>query len=532
MSAGPIRPAAATAQPGGDRGTVLPWLLLALAWLAATAWVRPLMLPDEGRYGGVAWEMLRSGDWLTPTLDGLPFFHKPPLFYWISGGVMALFGPQPWAARAGSLTGAVLVAAALFVFTRRWTDVRTARLALLALLAQPMFYLGAQFANLDMLVAGLIGTTVLLLADTVLRLDAGLPHRRSLLLAYAMAGLGLLAKGLIGVVIPSLVAIVALLAMGHWRRIFSLLSLPGLLLGALVAAPWFVSMARTYPDFLHYFFVVQHFQRFAQTGFNNVQPFWFYGAVLGGFCLPWWPWMRGAAPSTDPVRRQLRVWMLAWAGVTVVFFSLPASKLVGYVLPALAPLAWLAADGVARRGVLTPGQTRAWWAGNGVLALVGLAAVIVLAGHTPHTARGLAQVLARERIDGEPIVMLQRYVYDLPFALRLREPVVVVDRWGDPEIQRRDDWRKELADAAAFATPAAAAKLASEDNWPGLLCAAPVTWVVGNPDADGRWPVLAGARRIVDAGVPAEFGLWRVERRSDALTQACAGTPNAGSPGK
>ena len=48
--------------------------------LAATAWMRPLMVPDEGRYAGVAWEMLRSGDWLTPTLNGLPFFHKPPLF--------------------------------------------------------------------------------------------------------------------------------------------------------------------------------------------------------------------------------------------------------------------------------------------------------------------------------------------------------------------------------------------------------------------------------------------------------------------
>ena len=57
---------------------------LILLWLAATVWLRPLALPDEGRYVGVAWEMMRSGDWLTPTLDGLPFFHKPPLFYWIT----------------------------------------------------------------------------------------------------------------------------------------------------------------------------------------------------------------------------------------------------------------------------------------------------------------------------------------------------------------------------------------------------------------------------------------------------------------
>ena len=56
-------------------------LLVCAFWLAVLVGIRPLMLPDEGRYVGVAWEMLSSGDWLTPTLDGLPFFHKPPLFY-------------------------------------------------------------------------------------------------------------------------------------------------------------------------------------------------------------------------------------------------------------------------------------------------------------------------------------------------------------------------------------------------------------------------------------------------------------------
>ena len=75
-----------------------------LAWLAASAWLRPLQLPDEGRYVGVTWEMLRSGDWLTPTLDGLPYFHKPPLFYWITAGSMALFGLDEAAARAAPLT--------------------------------------------------------------------------------------------------------------------------------------------------------------------------------------------------------------------------------------------------------------------------------------------------------------------------------------------------------------------------------------------------------------------------------------------
>ena len=79
-------------------GALALWLLASIAW-------RPLLLPDEGRYAGVAWEML-VGDGLTPTLDGLPFFHKPPLSYWVAMGAMKLFGAQPWAARLAPALGA------------------------------------------------------------------------------------------------------------------------------------------------------------------------------------------------------------------------------------------------------------------------------------------------------------------------------------------------------------------------------------------------------------------------------------------
>src|SRR6476659_9026789 len=87
------------------------WLLFVLLWLIATAWARPLMLPDEGRYVGVAWEMLRSGDWLTPTLNSLPYFHKPPLFYWITAAMLWLVGNQEWAGRVAPWLGACVAAA-------------------------------------------------------------------------------------------------------------------------------------------------------------------------------------------------------------------------------------------------------------------------------------------------------------------------------------------------------------------------------------------------------------------------------------
>src|SRR5665213_4144193 len=95
-------------------------LLLIVVWFGATGWIRPLTLPDEGRYVGVAWEMVRSGHWAVPTLDGLPFFHKPPLFYWLAAASMRAFGANEWAARLPSLIGASGAAWALFVFVRRW----------------------------------------------------------------------------------------------------------------------------------------------------------------------------------------------------------------------------------------------------------------------------------------------------------------------------------------------------------------------------------------------------------------------------
>ena len=168
-------------------------LALTFAWLAATAWMRPLMLPDEGRYATVAWEMLRSGDWLTPALDGMPFFHKPPLFYWITGAALSVAGLTEIAARAASLVGATLGAFSLYLFTQRWSGGAAARRVLVLLLVQPLFFAGGQFANLDMLVAGCITATVLALAHAALCFEQGLAYRRVLWLAYGLAALGVLA---------------------------------------------------------------------------------------------------------------------------------------------------------------------------------------------------------------------------------------------------------------------------------------------------------------------------------------------------
>jgi len=230
-----------------------PVLLIALAiWLAATAGLRPLLLPDEGRYAWVALEMLR-GDALVPTLDGLPFFHKPPLFYWLDIGAMRVLGVHPFSARFGSLAGALLLGATLFLFVRARYGLETARLALLVLATSPFYFLAAQYANHDMLVAGLITAAVLAFVRGA---DAQARERLAwTLAAWAACAFALLAKGLIGVVLPAIVVGGWLLAQRRWRDVVALLHPLGLALFALVAAPWMLAMQSRYPGFFDYFIV-------------------------------------------------------------------------------------------------------------------------------------------------------------------------------------------------------------------------------------------------------------------------------------
>jgi 4-amino-4-deoxy-L-arabinose transferase-like glycosyltransferase len=387
-----------------------------------------------------------------------------------------------------------------------------------------LWYVGGQFANLDMLVAGCITVTLAAAAHAALCHEQGQPWRRALALAYATAALGVLAKGLIGAVLPALVLLAWLLLRRRWRTLRALLWWPGLLLFAVLAGPWFVAMQWRYPGFLDYFFVVQHFKRFSGGGFNNVQPFWFYFALLGLLSLPWLPWLLRRHALADPQRGALRLLMLLWAAVVVLFFSFPASKLVGYVLPAVPPLAVLMADGLLLAGWPAPRWRRLGRASIAVSACAGLATVAVLALRPLESSRGMAAALVAARSAGEPVIMLEGYAYDLPFYARLGAPLRVIDDWSGPDFAHRDDWRKELADAGRFAPQAAV--LVEPAALPQILCLAPVNWVVGSAAAAARHAVLAQAQAVY---VGRHGTLWRLDTAAATALQ-CPRKPSRDSP--
>ncbi len=505
------------------------WPLLAVfAWFAATIGARPFAVPDEGRYSGVAWSMVTRGDWLVPRLDGLPYFHKPPLFYWITAAAMRVAGPVEWAARIAPLVGAMAGATALYLFARRWQGERFARWSLLALATQVLAFIGAQFANLDMLVAGCITVTVLAFAHAALCLDEGDRPRAALATGYLFAALGVLAKGLIGIVLPGLVIILWLLLQRRWRTLLALLWGPGLLVFAVVVAPWFVLMQRRFAEFSWYFFYVQHFARYAQGGFNNRQPLVFYPVVLLLLCFPWSLWIfrtlrPGAGSQPAPAARALVRLSWTWLLVITVFFSLPQSKLVGYIFPAAFPLALLAALSLARAGL--PSQRLRWWwrASAGVAAAGCIAAVAYGTVRPSHSTRAIGLAL-RQAAVGDRVVFVEHYWFDVPVYAGLRRSVKVLDDWSDAHARQHDDWRKELADAAGFDRAAGASLLLPTSDAPRALCAAPRTWVVGEAQAATRFPVLASAPVVA---TQATVRLWRLDATSAASVRA--GCPPASS---
>ena len=207
---------------------------------------------------------------------------------------------------------------------------------------------------------------------------------------------------------------------------------------------------------------------------------------------------------------------------TLLFFSLPKSKLLGYILPAVPPLACLIVDGYLARGQPTPLARKLWWGSAALMGLASVVAVLVFTLHPLRSTRELAGVLRTQRGAREPAIMLNAYLYDLRFYAGVRAPVAVVDEWASPEVQANDNWRKELTDAGRFAPARAAKLLLTLADLPAALCRSSVSWVIGNSADLATQPFLNRAE-VAYAG-PCTM-LWKLDLARPALAASLGCSP-------
>ena len=440
------------------------WLTLLALWLALLilACLRPIAVPDEGRYGEIGRWMLVSGDWLTPRLNGIPFFHKPPLLYWLEALSVASFGVSEFALRLVPALHAGLMMTALYLAARTISTETIARRAVIMLGTSLAFLVGGQYVNHDIMVATWIGLAIWCFAFAFMAGDK--PHAGLARLGFAACALGMLSKGLIGIALPGLVIFVWLIWTRQFKKILHLPWFSGLALFSAIALPWFVRAQQTYPEFFNYMFVGQQFNRYTATVYNNPQPWWFYLLALGLLLFPWVFFALGqvrrvtATTLASALGMAAPWWRLCWVWVLaiLVFFSLPNSKLVGYILPVIPPLALLASLGWERTMAHRASAGKVFAAlclVNGAMAL----GIVLKVGDVTRASRtqDVALVFACAAKPSDTLYVADAFPYDLPIYAQTNSPMVALGDWPVLRQQVGDGWQRELFEGADFDPQAA-----------------------------------------------------------------------------
>ena len=324
---------------------ILPVLTMTLAmvlWMSTLA-IRPLYEPDEGRYAEVPREMFVSGDWVTPRLNGVKFFDKPPLQYWATAGAYTLFGPSEWTARIWSALVGLLGVLVAWWAAQKLYDKHVGLASASVLIGAPLWILGSNLTTTDIGVGSLLGSAALVFAVAYQRRDYRLYP-----IIWLLVGLAFLAKGLIALVLPAITLALYVAITRQRSAFFSGKFWRWSPLAVAITAPWFIVVSLRNPEFLNYFFIHEHFARFSSAIHERDKPVWFFLAVAAAGVLPFIGliprafsfWSRSARATQH---FDSRLFLSLWVVVVLTFFSISRSKLPLYILPAFPPMAVLLA---------------------------------------------------------------------------------------------------------------------------------------------------------------------------------------------
>lgn len=381
-------------------------LMLGL-WFCGLLGVRPLANPDEGRYTEIPREMAASGDFVTPRLNGVKYFEKPPLLYWLSAITFKAFGVNQFTARLWNGLFAVLGVLMTYVAARVLHG-RTAGIWSSVVLATSLLYYGlTHIVLLDMAVAVEMAGALFAFLLAV-REPAGRKRLGFFVAFYVFMALATLTKGLIGFMLPGAVVFLWLLLMNRWRTLWPFYPILGIVIFLGIAAPWHVLAALANPSAdgtvwpgyargleLHklnqntgwtwFYFVNEHFLRFTTKEHGRYEPWWFFLPVLIGGLFPWtvfgWQAVKNALAGGWTARRErAESWFLMiWIAFIVLFFSKSQSKLIPYILPVFPAVAVLLGNYLTEAfssASLKRGRSGAW-VFVGLMVLLAIAIVVM-----------------------------------------------------------------------------------------------------------------------------------------------------------
>jgi len=357
---------------------LLLWLLgtFLVAWFALPGW-RDLIDPDEGRYAEIPREMLASGDWVTPRLQGLKYFEKPALQYWLTAAAYSVLGVSSASARLVTVVAGFACVSWIGFVGLRLYGARRGLYSVLMCGSGLLFFGAGHYITLDMMLTLWLSVALgsLMLAQHTATASQA---QRYMLLAWAALALGVLAKGLVALLLPAASLVLYTLWQRDWALWRRLYLGRGLLLMFAIATPWFVVVSMRNPEFAPFFFIHEHFARYTTDVHKREEP-WFF--IIAVFLLGSAPWLASTvlaltkpdfANTGEQTANGFNAARLALVYVifTLFFFSLSHSQLATYVLPVMPFVALLAARRLERQSLLPDAM---------VAALVGLTLLAAVA---------------------------------------------------------------------------------------------------------------------------------------------------------
>ncbi|OFW96544.1 MAG: hypothetical protein A2977_03090 [Alphaproteobacteria bacterium RIFCSPLOWO2_01_FULL_45_8] len=305
---------------------------------------RPFAAPDEGRYVEIPREMVASGSYITPHLNGLKYFEKPPLVYWLEAVPLKLGLTSEFFLRLPIALFALLGCLGVYAYASRIYSRQAGYFSAIVLATTVLYFSLARLILLD-----LVLTVLLSLGLFSFILGVKLPAGKERPLKFALASTffagAVLTKGLIGLVLPIGIIGLWVITLNKWKDVRPLYLPTNLFVFLILVLPWHILVSLDNPQFFDFYFIREHFERYLTTIHRRMQPFWFFMPVFVLGFFPWIVFLPRALKNFIPFKFKdwkiydLEAFLLLWAGFIFLFFSFSSSNLIPYILPIFPPLA-------------------------------------------------------------------------------------------------------------------------------------------------------------------------------------------------